>query len=50
MNSEPSNGAVTGVILLSTIGAMGFGLWVGSFGAALLAWPILIILISRMMR
>ena len=42
--------AVVGVFIMATIGAIGFGLWVGSVGAAILAWVVLSIVISRVMR
>jgi len=41
---------VKGVFIMALIGAIGFGLWVGSIGAGILAWVVLSIAISRVMR
>ncbi len=49
MNKEEDNTA-KGAILWGAIGAIGFGLWLGSVGAGLFAWTLLVMLLARMAR
>ena len=50
MANELNDSLVNGVILLSTIGAVGLGLWAGSVGVTLFSWVGLIILLSLVVR
>ena len=48
--SKINDSETKGALLLATIGAIGFGLWAGSIGAGILAWVVLIVVISRVAR